>query len=170
MEGITYIEDFLDRADVLFSTLKSNVPWDERMQARKTASFGKAYNYSQINYPDQVFLPELESVNQQIHKELGFLPNNCLINYYPDGRSKMGFHSDQTDILEADTGVVIVSLGSTRVLRFRHIDDRDHRVDYPLPSGSLLYMTQEVQGRWQHAIPKADTDQDRMSLTFRQLK
>lgn len=121
MEGITYIENFLEEPDRLFSTLQHTVEWDERMQARKTASYGKAYNYSNISYPYQDLLPELQNINKLIEAELGFEPNNCLINYYLDGKSKMGFHSDQTDILEEKTGIAIVSLVESRTLRFRNI-------------------------------------------------
>lgn len=169
MKGITYIEDFLPNPADLFETLRTEVAWDERMKARKTASYGKAYNYSQISYPFQEFLPELAEINQLILKALDFEPNNCLINYYLDGKSKMGFHSDQTDILEGATGVAIVSIGETRTLRFRNIQDKEELIDYPLPSGSLIYMSQEVQDEWHHAIPKSDTDLGRMSLTFRRL-
>jgi hypothetical protein len=62
MDGITYIENFIDNPSQLFNLLISTVKWDERMTARKTASFGKAYNYSQIEYPYQEFLPELEVI------------------------------------------------------------------------------------------------------------
>ncbi|MFT5096791.1 MAG: alkylated DNA repair dioxygenase AlkB, partial [Psychrobacter okhotskensis] len=41
----------------------------------------------------------------------GYLPNNCLVNYYLDGSSKMGFHSDDTSQLADGTGVAILSLG-----------------------------------------------------------
>lgn len=170
MKDIIYISDFLANHADLFDQLKTSVDWDDRMRARKTASYGVAYNYSQINYPDQGFTEELEEVVEKINEALGFEPNNCLINYYLDGQSKMGFHSDQTDILVPDTGVVIVSLGETRTLRFRKIEDHSVVVDYDLPSGSLIYMTNEVQDEWQHAIPKSITDKGRMSLTFRQIR
>ena len=81
------------------------------MAARRTASFGKAYNYSQMAYPYQEFLPELEAINIQLETAIGFKPNNCLI-----------------------------------------------------------YMTQEVQERWQHSIPRSDTGQGRISLTFRKMR
>lgn len=42
MNGITYIADFIKTPDVLFEFLKNNVAWDERMSARKTASYGEA--------------------------------------------------------------------------------------------------------------------------------
>ncbi|MCH2195686.1 alpha-ketoglutarate-dependent dioxygenase AlkB [Kordia sp.] len=170
MNGITFIENFIKQPEILFEFLKNNVSWDVRMAARKTASFGKAYNYSQISYPYQVFTNEIQEVVGLIEKELSFAPNNCLINYYLDGKSHMGFHSDQTDILVEDTGVGIVSIGETRTLRFRHIENKDIIKDFELPSGSFLYMTKEVQDEWQHAIPKSNTENGRMSLTFRKMK
>ena len=169
IEGITFIEDFINSPTTLFAELRDGVTWDERMAARKTASYGRAYNYSQMSYPYQAFTPALEGIVTAIAKQLGFTPNNCLINYYLDGKSKMGFHSDQTDILEAGTGVAIVSVGETRTLRFRNLADKSITKDYPLPSGSLIYMTNAVQAEWQHAIPKSDTAQGRMSLTFREI-
>ncbi|MBC8755216.1 alpha-ketoglutarate-dependent dioxygenase AlkB [Kordia sp. YSTF-M3] len=169
MNGITYIADFITTPDVLFKFLKNNVVWDERMSARKTASYGEAYNYSQISYPYQAFTKELEEIIDLIEKTLNFAPNNCLINYYLDGKSSMGFHSDQTDILVENTGVGIVSIGETRILRFRNIKDKTIIKDFELPSGSFIYMTNEVQDEWQHAIPKSDTENGRMSLTFRMM-
>jgi len=170
MNGITYIENFIDDSSYLFELLKTNVIWDERMAARKTASFGKAYDYSQIHYPYQEFLPEIGKIIEKVNNTLNFEPNNCLINYYLDGKSKMGFHSDQTNILFDGTGVAIVSLGETRILRFRNIENKELIKDYPLESGSLFYMTSELQSEWQHAIPKSNTEQGRMSLTFRKMK
>lgn len=170
IKDILYKENFVQDPAGLFDFLVTHVHWDERMHARKTASFGHAYNYSQMEYPYQAFLPELEKINEKLEPVIGFKPNNCLINYYPDGKSSMGFHSDQTDILETGTGIAIVSIGETRMLRFKKIAEPDIMIDYTLVPGSLVYMTQEVQKEWQHAVPKADTDSSRISLTFRKLK
>lgn len=170
MDGITYIEKFIDNPGELFDILTSTVKWDERMIARKTASFGKAYNYSQIDYPYQDFLPELDEIIKRLKPVIGFEPNNCLINYYLDGKSKMGYHSDQTDILDTDTGIAIVSIGETRTLKFRNIESPDQFLTYELTAGSLVYMTQEVQTIWQHSIPKSDTENGRISLTFRKMR
>lgn len=167
--GIIYIQSFISSPAQLYELLIASVKWDERMTARKTASFGKAYNYSQMDYPFQAFLPELEEIIDKLNVIIRFKPNNCLINYYFDGKSKMGYHSDQTDILEECTGIAIVSLGETRSLKFRNIADPEEFHAYELPSGSLIYMTQEVQANWQHAIPKSDTEKGRISLTFRKI-
>ena len=170
MDGITHIENFIDNPTGLFDLLTTTVKWDERMVARKTASFGNAYNYSQISYPYQDFLPELKDINKKLKAVIGFEPNNCLINYYLDGKSKMGYHSDQTDILETDTGIAIVSVGESRILKFRNIENQDEFLNYELTSGSLIYMTQGVQSVWQHSIPKSDTLNGRISLTFRRMR
>jgi alkylated DNA repair dioxygenase AlkB len=82
----------------------------------------------------------------------------------------MGYHSDQTDILCEGTGIVIVSVGETRMLKFRNIADQALFVEYELGSGSQIYMTQEVQEKWQHAIPASDTEKGRISLMFRKMK
>jgi alkylated DNA repair dioxygenase AlkB len=169
MEGILHINNFITEQNALFNYLRDNVEWDGRMTARKTASFGVAYNYSQMSYPYQQMTSALKNICSEIEKVIGFEPNNCLVNYYLDGKSKMGFHADQTDILETNTGIAIVSLGETRILRFRNIEDKSKILDYELTSGSLVYMTQAIQEKWEHAIPKSDTDKARMSLTLRKI-
>lgn len=170
MKEIIYLAHFYPDHKQLFDHLIPTTRWDERMASRKTASFGKAYNYSQIQYPNQPFSPFLQSLVEKVDRQLGFKPNNCLLNYYLDGNSKMGFHSDQTDILQSNTGVAILSLGVMRTLRFRSIANKDLVKDYPLIGGSLLYMPNNIQDSWQHAIPKSADTGSRISLSFRALK
>ncbi len=101
---IDFFPDFIADPHRLFNHLKDSVLWDERMRARKTASFGAPYDYSQITYP-AVPMPEaLEQLCGPIEQLLGFRPNNCLLNCYPDGQSSMGFHSDANEQLVTGTG------------------------------------------------------------------
>lgn len=167
--AVTFVPDFLPSHKDLFDHLLSSVEWDERLRARKTASFGVSYDYSGITYP-QVAVPEsLQGICKQVEEALGFYPNNCLLNHYPDGQSSMGFHSDSTEELAEGTGVAIVSLGSEREMLFRYKQVRSHEVPYTLSPGSLLYMSKEFQSLWLHAIPKAPGSGQRISLTFRLL-
>lgn len=168
IDGTLYIDNFIDNDSFLFDTLRDNSDWDRRMASRLTTSFGVSYDYSGISYPNILIPDYLTDIVNRINDTIGFIPNNCLINYYLDGRSKMGYHSDRTDILSPGTGVVIISLGSTRTLRFRNINDRSI-VDFNLKSGSLFYMTSGVQDLWVHSIPSDYMDNGRMSLTFRNL-
>lgn len=166
--GSFLLQNFVDINDVLMQLL--DLDYDMSMRARWTASFGKSYDYSGKTYP-YVPMPDfLSNLIPDITDIVGFTPNNCLINLYHDGKSSMGYHSDNTDILADGTGVAIVSIGATRTLRFRNIADTTNIVDYTLDSGSIFYMTGDLQNDWMHSIPKNDTDTVRISLTFRQIK
>ena len=162
-------EHFLDSPDELFSYIRNNVVRDERMKARKTASFGVSYDYSGITYPQTDMFSALDSICKKIEADIGFLPNNCLMNYYLDGTSKMGYHSDSSEELKPGAGVAIISLGAERHISYRSKEDKEHKVKYLLKNGALLYMDKKVQDEWTHAIPKASGAGERVSLTFRHI-
>lgn len=167
--NIVFIHNFIDNAKELFDLIENTTNWDTRLSARKTASFGIAYQYSNLFYeeipmPDWA-LPLLEKINTQF----GFMPNNCLINYYQNGQNKMGFHSDDITQMYPNTGVAIISLGEEREIIYRQKDDKTNEKSYLLTQGSLLYMDDKVQQDWLHAILPDETTTPRISLTFRQL-
>jgi len=158
-----------EAATALFLSLLTEVTWDERMKARKTACFGQTYDDLGVDYQVVPMHPLLAPLCRSIEDELGFAPTNCLLNYYDSGRSTMGFHSDATHNLAEGTGVAIISLGAERNLTFRSKADPSLLVDFPLPHGSLFYMTQLTQDHWAHAVKKTETDDARISLTFRSI-
>ena len=151
----------------LFEDLRVSVDWDTSMAARHTASYGEPYNYSQMTYEARSMHPSLVPVAERLHEELNIAFNNCLLNFYLSGDSTMGFHSDNTSNLQANTGVAIVSLGSQRGITYRNKADQAVRRTYPLAPGSLLYMDSEVQDNWMHAIKKDAVAGPRISLTWR---
>ncbi|MEM7716500.1 MAG: alpha-ketoglutarate-dependent dioxygenase AlkB [Cyanobacteria bacterium P01_A01_bin.68] len=164
---LVFIDNFIESSNELFVSLRDNIVWDERIKARKTASFGVAYDYSNITYPQVEMHSSLISICNKIESDIGFLPNNCLLNYYPDGNSTMGYHSDSAKELKLGTGVVIISLGSERCISFRSKVDREIKFKYQLYCGGLLYMDKAVQDNWMHAIPKQNGAGERISLSFR---
>jgi alkylated DNA repair dioxygenase AlkB len=153
----------------LYNKLRDRIEWDERISARKTACFGLPYNYSGLTYELQPMHSLLQPLCVQLEQTLGFEPNSCLINYYKDGRDKMGFHSDEIDNLEDGTQIIIISLGVERKLAFRSKVDYSQRLHYLLPHGSLMYMSQRTQEFWSHAIKRANVMDGRISLTFRRI-
>ncbi len=153
----------------LYLQLRDRINWDERISARKTACFGLPYNYSGLIYASQPMHPLLRPLCLRLVETLGFEPNSCLINYYEDGRSKMGFHSDEIDNLEDGTDIIIISLGTERKLSFRSKADYAQRCSYLLPHGSLLYMSQRTQEFWSHALKRANVTEGRISLTLRRI-
>ncbi len=160
---------FLPNSYSLFDSLISIINWDERIRARKTASFGSPYNYSNISYNSSPMLNELIPIIDRLEKHFGFRPNNCLVNYYTNGNSTMGFHSDSTDELINDTGISIISLGAERIITFQNKQDKTIEHSYLLKSGSLLFMPQKTQQYWKHGILKQPETFGRISLTFRLL-
>ncbi len=169
IDGVLYVADFLAEHQAVFEWAIRHVKWDERIQARKTASFGVPYDYAGLSYDEQPFPPPLERVRANVAVRIGEEVNNCLLNYYPDGRSRMGFHSDSEAGIVPGTGVSIVSLGVQRPLRFRVSMRPDERLDYQLAPGSLLFMPPRVQTEWQHALPRSSHREGRISLTFRSI-
>jgi alkylated DNA repair dioxygenase AlkB len=163
--GIVYVEGFLTGAPRLFRWAVEHVPWDDRIKARKTASYGVPYNYAGLEYAHAPFPLELDAVRIRAIEHTGVEANNCLLNYYPDGSSRMGWHADSTAGLIG--GVAIVSLGAQRALRFRRIAQPDERTNYVLAPGSLLYLPQSVHLEWHHALPRTSRPDPRISLTFR---
>ncbi|WP_373544017.1 alpha-ketoglutarate-dependent dioxygenase AlkB [Chamaesiphon sp.] len=168
---VTICSDYLSSiaATELYFQLRDRIEWDLRISARKTACFGLPYNYSGLTYERQPMHSLLQPVCKQLEATLGFEPNSCLVNYYQDGRDKMGFHSDEIDNLEAGTQIIIISLGTERKLSFRSKADYEQRLNYLLPHGSLLYMSQKTQEFWSHAIKRANVMDGRISLTFRRI-
>ena len=167
---VTLEENFVPDHVALFDWMMAHVEWDRRIQARLTASFGRPYNYAGLEYP-AVEMPEaLARVCERIGASLGFTPDNCLVNYYPDGHSKMGYHADNVEELAGDTGVAIVSLGGARPLKFRLMGNHDVRYELTQAPGSLLYLPQQVNREWVHAIPRCAAAAPRISLTFRKLR
>ncbi len=167
---IDFINNFVLNSDQLFRHLCHKADWDRRLKRRKTASYGVAYNYSGMTYPKTEMLEDLIAICEKIDRHVGFMPNNCLLNYYPDGNSTMGYHSDNWKELETGTGVVIVSLGASRTIAYRSKKDAAIEYKYLLNGGDLLYMNNNVQQGLMHSIPQEIQLEGRISMTFRKIR
>jgi hypothetical protein len=75
--------NFVGDKDKLFKLLLQTIAWDTRMYSRRTA-IGVAYNYSGIFYLNTEMHDLLLPLCNAIAQSFGFMPNNCLLNYYPN--------------------------------------------------------------------------------------
>lgn len=166
--GSIWIDDaFLPDHHVVFGHLVTAIAWDERIRSRKAASFGLPYNYSGTIWPETAFPDFLVPILDRVMARLGHRPTNCLALYYPDGGSSLGYHSDSTASLVLGTGIAVLSLGAERPISFRHQLTREVE-QYPLKSGSLLWMSASMQKGWKHALLADDNvTGGRISLAFR---
>lgn len=167
--AVEVIDGFWPEHGALFDASLEQLAWDDRMRARKTASCGVAYNYSQMTYPDAPVPALLAPVIASVEAVVGHTITNCLANFYVDGTSTMGFHSDSGEAVVPGTTTSILSLGAPRTLSFRRKSDRSTEWPIDLSSGSLLVMQASVQDDWQHGLHATPEAGPRISLTFRHL-
>ena len=167
--AVRYYDDVVPGHRALFEGLLTEVVWDERMRARKTASFGVPYNYSGIECPPTAWPTILDETRDAVEAVTGWRANNCLLNLYRDGADSMGMHADMVEGLEEGTAVAVVSLGATRTLVFEDIGG-ENRCCYSLESGSLLVMPLSVQSTWKHGVPRTDCRDPRISVTLRRIR
>lgn len=168
-DQIIYRRNFIPNHLDLYDQLVTTVKWNETMRSRKTACFGEPYDYSEQNYDFQAMTPAMENISTLIQEVVGFKANNCLLNYYENGKSKMGFHADNIKMLLPETGIAIVSVGGSRIMQVRRTSSPTEVYNYILPGGSLFSMSSAMQADWKHGLPKVVTDLGRISLTFRQV-
>jgi alkylated DNA repair dioxygenase AlkB len=168
---ILYEKNILKDYSSITNNLNTSIVWDNSIKSRKTASFGVPYNYSGLAYSKNEIPKFLDILLEIVFKKNGFHPNNCLINYYYEYNSKMGFHSDQIENLYSNTGIAIFSFGSPRIMRFKNKKNNIEIYDIILENNSYFFMTQTVQMDWLHSVLPSTEPQknERYSITFRKI-
>ena len=169
--------------DISSHHILNNIVFSDKLKgnlkSRSTANFGKVYQYKGVDYEENDYnnTPDLikqigEEAVKALKEELniGMNINNCLVNIYSNGKQKMGYHSDDVEQLVDGTGVLIVSVGSARILAFRKKGEIETADEFVLTNGSIFYMDAKCQEEYKHAILASTDDTPRISLTFRQLK
>jgi hypothetical protein len=109
----------------------------------------------------------LAKVKERIESKLGasFQVARCV--YYRDGSDRMAFHTDPPAYGPTDS-IASLSLGAERDFVFRSLGDATDTYKLRLTSGSLLYMGENCQERYEHGVPPCmDCTLPRLNLTFR---
>ena len=76
------------------------------------------------------------ALNQHLYK---IHYDSCLVNFYPNGKSGMRFHSDPLYATWVDQ-TAVVSIGQTRKFIFRKIDDFSKRTEFLVTNGDVIFM------------------------------
>lgn len=178
---IILYRDWCDNSVELFDHLKTNLDW----HSREIQLFGKShpiprlenwqsvegvdYRYSGQLYLGNGFSPVFLKILKKFNSEFLWQPNSVLSNYYRDGTDTMGWHSDNEPELGSKPNLAILSLGESRDLVFRFKSEKTRKLKVRLDSGSLLFMSGDIQSNWQHSLPKRVNKQERISCTFRRI-
>lgn len=138
------------------------------------ADEGKSYTYSGALHEPKGWTPTLSLIKQKVEALTGSSFNACLCNYYADGAAGMGWHADKELELGERPTIASVSLGASRLFRFRRRspwrDQDPTRWDFMLEGGDLLIMEGDTQQFFEHELPKrAAVKEPRLNLTFRRV-
>ena len=100
--------------------------------------------------------------------------NSVLMNAYENGSIIIPKHRDNEEIFGENPTVAIVSLGSTRTLRFSRVKPHisslktiGHTIDIDLKPKSILLMQGTTQKYYCHELLRSTSDKPRYSMTFR---
>lgn len=183
-DGYAYlINDFIEpqNATTILQQLLKEVAWHQEHYViygksvaapRLVAWYGDPqarYTYSGLSHEPLPWLPVLVVLKEQVEAASGQTFNSVLCNLYRHGQDSMGWHADKEPELGRNPYIASVSLGETRLFKFRHLKTKQ-TVDVVLKSGSLLLMGGELQHHWRHSLPKsAKATQPRINLTFRKI-
>ena len=127
------------------------------------------YSYSNLSLHPKAWTPTLLEVRNHLAETIERPFNSVLLNFYRNGNDSMGWHSDDEWETGLDPVIASISLGGSRMMKFRHrSDSKISRFALKLSTGSLLIMAGTTQKFWQHEIPKTKKlVGERLNLTFR---
>ena len=161
--------------DNLFATLFTQTEWKQNFIyghpiPRLTSWFGDVkYTYSGITNMPKPMTPLLTHIKEIIEDEYAYMFNSVLLNYYKDGNSSIGFHSDDEPELGVEPIIASLSLGTPRDLVFVHKKSAKKFI-VPDTPGRLIIMKGNTQRDWTHGIMKSKATFPRINLTFRLIK
>lgn len=109
----------------------------------------------------------LASVRDRIEQKTGVRFQVARSVYYRNGSEGMAFHSDPP-AYGSTASIASLSLGAEREFVFRSIVDQEDTWRIILRSGSLLFMGEHCQERYEHSLPRDEScSEPRINLTFR---
>lgn len=177
-----YFPQFLTAtlAQEYFEHLLEQTPWQQDditvfgkvyAQPRLTALYGNnglPYSYSNIEMHPHEFTSALSEIKDKVERHTGHQFTSCLLNLYRNGKDSNGWHADDEKELGPHPTIASVSLGATRIFKFREKANKKNTYKLELTAGSLLLMKGTTQSLWQHQIPKTTKAVGpRINLTFR---
>ncbi len=132
---------------------------------------GVFYRYSGIRREAETWSPTVEKIKKEVERVTGQKYNFCLLNFYPNGKSKLGWHRDDERDIEDNSMIASVSLGASRDFQVRPWKKGGKSgpiMNILLEPGDLLTMERKFQKEFKHCIPPRVRVRDyRINLTFR---
>ena len=125
------------------------------------------FEYSGKSMTPQKIPSLVVEIKELVEKFISVKFDGILVNYYPDGKSSMGYHSDPIEDKWGNKFVVL-TFGDTRKFIFREKQNKDNKFSYDFRDGDLIYMFDDCQEKYEHSVRKnKDSSIERLSLVFK---
>ncbi len=130
---------------------------------------GKTYSYSKVQHlPCFSWNKYLQALVILFNELYGLKLNSVLCNRYVDGKSSLGWHSDNEPILGPKPTIATLTLGAGRQFHLRHKTNLQKK-QILLEHGSVLFMSGNTQSLWEHSVPRNNQSAGRINLSFREI-
>lgn len=176
-----------DEANAALHTLAEELPWDQpeiiiagqqhripRMQVW-CGDPGAVMRYSGKLFHPQTWHPLILQIKSRVEDLCTTSFNSVLVNLYRNGYDSVSWHADDEYELGPQPQIASLSLGATRVFKFKSRNKISETVgnklrQINLKNGDLLVMKGDTQKHWLHCVPKCDISTPRrINLTFRRI-
>lgn len=149
MDTIISIPKFVQNDKKLFDTLKKNIAWQQMNYFKRHVCMYQGDN------------EEINRLIIQVQSNFNKIVVGAFLNYYENGNEYAPYHADKYN---CDT--VLVSLGETRILRYKHNITKEN-TDFILNSGDLLFIPDEINNNYKHSLLKrVKINEPRISILF----
>lgn len=163
-------------SDEMFDLYWNKMPWVERGAPRKecfVATLSTDYTYGKGEFartyssdPIPEFMLDLWKKAEEFS---GCKFELCFLNGYSGPRDSLNWHADNSDSVDDNRPILVISIGAVREIWFRD-NERTFVEKMKLANGSGLLMGAGMQDTHEHRIPKHGAIcGPRISFTFRGL-
>lgn len=172
----TYLKSAIADPDAVLAHLMT-LDWLQVTEARLEyfmSDVPRSYTYGkgvgEREYFSSPYSPEIAAIQSQLNAG-GLNYNVCFLNRYDHQRHQLGWHADDSPMMDHDHPIAVVSFGAEREIWWKLKEEKgetplDRRI--LLGHGSLFVMPAGFQRDNMHRIPKCDRACGRrISLTFR---
>ena len=168
------IEAYGINTDILFKTLKDQLPWTSYSNRTKRlhCTMGRDYTFSGRTHKAHPIHPYIQKLMDRINKDFNLNLNSVYVNYYPDSSTGLAYHVDREEQLVEGSTVVSMSLGASRTFWFKCNSTRREK-GFLLKDGDLCIMGKDSQIKYQHGLKSEISSEvicGRISITFREFK
>lgn len=163
---IEFVPGWLAGSDVLFTSLRAVVPWEQRerwMYTRNVLEPRLTAEYANVaDTPDAL----LQTITTALSTRYGVPYTRVWMNLYRDNHDGTSWHADRLAKQSHEAVIPVLSLGATRRFLIRPKSGGTSTVLSPA-GGDLVVMGGRCQRDWQHSVPKQKSPAGaRISLNF----